>query len=549
MGIHDVRISGESAAWLPCCQKLNSIPTDVHIDYNRKANHSTLHHGSTFGKETASMFSSHEHFTRKICQPTAEALSIFPTDEQRLWIALTMSSSSGYPSVIKYSPTHLLNKTPCMVRQVRAFDLSLYGDATRSQQQPDDPSSPSSLEVPIDEVDLNNPSHVLVHNVSFGQLLDSDAPPPILCFNMPECYFKDYTFEDELKYNRKKKKKKHRQGSRGAAAAVEYHSHWTATTDGYNFPAFLNYNNTAATPSCSSSTDAAFVHSRNHRVFFLYDTNDSATYELIQSTMRLEMDQMALLAASASSISSGVYVHSTFPTVGNHTNTCFPGCSTPTTAMSTRTSSPAHNHRKSSYNTSHVSSSTITSHTSITINIGGGSHSSSSSRGLVLREGQACCKRESTPALLISSCIKLRMLENERKFKALGRFFLDSYWPMDEAREFVSQNTPVLPVEGIYKVPSRDVNHSRQWDSFVQNISRAGKHLFSSADEEDAAQMTSMGLSANDGGAAYYTPSSSCGSGTCSQSASGGISCGRLRIFEDLAEKSEVLKWVDDDDR
>ena len=212
---------------------------------------------------------------------------LFLAEAQRLQIVIA-SSPGTCPSVIKYAPTHMIYKTPCMVRQVRAFDLRI--PAAQSSEVATLLSSSSSLisPLPLDEVDPNNPYHVVVRELSFGQVLDSDVCPPVLCFNVPESHFKVCSFEDERRYNREQKKNK-------ATMRRSHHSSFASNVFAHR-PSPVSCNSTAA----SSTPPPLLVHLR---LFQLYYTNDSAVFDLIQSTFRLEMEKLIIAAAECSSTS------------------------------------------------------------------------------------------------------------------------------------------------------------------------------------------------------------------------------------------------------
>jgi hypothetical protein len=411
--IHDIRITGDDSAWLPCCQKLNALPTDVHIDYNRMINFSLLHHGSTFSKETAHVFSSYECFVQIICQPIsgyeAGGPQHAPSDVQRLKIALALSPSTC-PSVIKYRPTHLVSGQPCMIRQTRAFDLSGCSSSSPA-------ASPSCLPpILLDEVDNNNPYHVVVREIAFGQNVGNDAPPPALFFNIPESEIKICSLKDELKFNTKKRKNKNKTRRFRAAAG-----------------------------GCRRGAAGSYPPSPLHGIFRLYCTNDEAIHSLIQSTMRLELDKL-LMAQSCQTISS-------------------------------------------------------------------------------------------------LAIFKSRELEIRTQIDALHAFFLESWWPVNEGREYVSSNTPVPPAVGFYSVPRHDKSHSRQWNSFVQNLGKKSS-LYPSQTEQ--IQMKLLHVLANE--TAIATPASAASRAAddiIGAATSTANNSPRLRVFEDLTEKNEVLKWVE----
>ena len=183
---------------------------------------------------------------------------ILPNFAQRLQIALAMTSPEC-PSMIKYRPTHFILRKLCMIRQVRAFDLS--------------PSSPSSIvEIPlshVEEADIRyrNPYHLIVREVFFGLNLDEDVPPPALWFNLPASEIKECTHKDELKHNRRKKKKK-RLGIGGQQRS-------NAMPATICIPAGLSHYRRA-----------------NEHCFRLYYPNDKDLYSLIRKAMYVELEKV-----------------------------------------------------------------------------------------------------------------------------------------------------------------------------------------------------------------------------------------------------------------
>ena len=254
--IHDNRINGGTPAWLPHCQKRNSLSTDVHIDWNSNLNFSLVHYGSTFGKDTAQVFSSYESFVQKVCQFNSQQHPSPLTDGVRLNILLRiMSEPKNLPSVFKYQPTNKIFDKVCMVCQVRAFDLKSCISAF----------APS--EIPIDAVDESSPYHVTVHEIAFGQALDETVPPPVLCFNISKSDISECSIKDELKENRAKKKRRR--------IVTEYRTPVVSSP-------FLGI----------SGFEAFHMHYLSCKGFRLYYTNDEDVQELIRDVIGLEFDKL-----------------------------------------------------------------------------------------------------------------------------------------------------------------------------------------------------------------------------------------------------------------
>ncbi len=447
--IHDIRIASDASAWLPCCQQLNALPTDVHIDYNRKVNLSVIHQGSTFSKETAQIFSSYESFSKAICQPLRSSCGpgrppqYIIQDAQRLEIALAFSPSTC-PPMYKYKPTHLVFKQPCMIRKKLAFDLS-----------PNQHNLPSVLlKISLDEIDIGNPYHVIVHEISFGQASDSEVPLPALFFNIPQNEIEECSLKDELKHNRRKIKNKRMRGapSAGVPAGLLCGGRQGAAAS-CRPVSQVDYNNPQQPllPSMGPSP--------SNDIFRLYYTNDEALYSLIRKTMQLELEKSRIATQSSSA---------------------------------------------------HFSS------------------SSSSSN--------------SSPY----STLKSRENEIHQNLDALHNFFLESWWPVNEGREYVSSQTLVPPASGFYSVPRHDTSHFRQWNSFVQNVNPKSNLM---PNDSELRQMTKIGSSsgyANISGAnlehiTLHAISNVLPAGVEKQEEEP-----RLNIFKHITEKNEVLKWVEE---
>ena len=292
-----------SKAWLPSCQRLNALPTDVHIDWNSGVNQALLHHGSIFKEETATVFSSYAKFAENVCQHLAPRSRTFRQqsgresrliqqqhvrrgegfassrnssspeidDLQTLQIALAMIPKPC-PQVFKYDPSHLIFGTKvCMIRQSRAFDLC--------------PSSSSNgiVEIPIEDVDPNNPSHITVRGVAFGHNSDPDCPPTTLWLGVPEDDITTCNFKDQLKHNAKEKARRRRK----------------CNMDNKNQGSVAGTPVVAAAPlsepsEFGSTNDLLHWYHKCHRPFKLFYPQNLELHDLIRNVMILEIKKMKL---------------------------------------------------------------------------------------------------------------------------------------------------------------------------------------------------------------------------------------------------------------
>ena len=311
VGIHDTRVTNSvTSAWLPSCRQLNALDTDVHIDWNSSVHQISVHHGCTFGEESMTAFSSYDKFSEKICQlglshqiSTQQELKKVDSPEhplvsssrgaglsnnmpsqrtqeiddlQKLQIALAMISKEC-PLVFKYDPSHLIFGRVCMIRKSRAFNLSPY-----RRKSPDDTTSDIE-EIPIEEIDAHNPSHVIVREIAFGQNTEPGCPPATLWFGVPEDAIATCDFKEQLRQNRKFKKeqRKQQQGfvSREQALSTKL------SADGNILPTFSQF---------GSVDDPLHQYYMAHGAFKLFYSQDQHVHDLIRSVMILEIEKMKL---------------------------------------------------------------------------------------------------------------------------------------------------------------------------------------------------------------------------------------------------------------
>ena len=420
MGIHDARVKSIGTnAWLPYCRRLNALPTDVHIDWNSGVNQALLHHGSIFREETATVFSSYDNFSEKVCQHVAprsrtsckqsgresrvmqqqqhvlrgddlastrnssprEMTKI--TDLQRLQIALAMIPKAC-PLVFKYDPSHLIFGTKvCMIRQSRAFDLCLSTRNSRS-------SSNDIVEIPNEDVDPNNPSHIIVREIAFGQNSDPDSPPITLWLGVPEDDITTCNFKEQLKHNAKQKSRRRRKNS----------------MNNKNLGPLAGTPVVAAAPLTEPSefgsiNDLLHWYHKCHRPFKLFYSQNPELHDLMRNVMMLEIKKMKLNNGGATASES-------------------------------------------------ISA-------------------SSSPVGRIMlgedeRQGHDIVE-DTTTSLQVEELVLTETIN------ALGRHFLDSsWWPVNQGREYVSDSTPVPPAEGIYCAPPKNAFQKSLWSSLVENL-------------------------------------------------------------------------------
>jgi hypothetical protein len=407
-----------TTSWLPSCRQLNALPTNVHIDWNSSVNQNLVHHGSTFGKETATVFSSYGNFAEKICQIGPEQhhrfiqqqlevdssnvdetiylqdLSKYASSQmmvqvgnmQRLQIALAMISKNC-PLVCMYKPSHLIFGRVCMVRQSRAFDLSPPPISSSPSNCTGSSSSSNITEIPIEDVLVHNPCHVIVREIVFGQNSDPDCPPTSLWFGIPEGDITTCDLRDELKQNRKKTAQQRRK----RIGTKEQHGGVLTTKHNASL-----HSPAAASSVFGSGNDPLHLYHMSHRAFTLFYPQDQEVHDLIRNVMVLEIEKMNRHGRNLSLAS-------------------FPGA----------VLSPPQNKDASSNQVQH------------------GDLAALEVKELVLNE----------------------------KIETLGRIFLDSsMWPVNQGREYVSCSTPIPSAESAYCTPPHNTFQNALWSSFVNNL-------------------------------------------------------------------------------
>jgi hypothetical protein len=406
-----------TTSWLPSCRQLNALPTNVHIDWNSSVNQNLVHHGSTFGKETATVFSSYGNFAEKICQVGPEHhriiqqqlvvdsivdetiylqdLSKYASSQmmvqignmQRLQIALAMIPKNC-PLVCMYKPSHLIFGRVCMVRQSRAFDLSPPPISTSSSPSNFSSGSSSSsniTEIPIEDVLVHNPCHVIVREIVFGQNADPDCPPTSLWFGIPEDDITTCDLRDELKQNRKKtaQQRRKRIGTKEQHGGV-----FTTKHASLHSPA-------AASSVFGSGNDPLHLYHMSHRAFTLFYPQDQEVHDLIRNVMVLEIEKMNRHGRHSSLAS-------------------FPGA----------VLLPPQNKGASNQ----------------------------------VQHGDL-------------AALEVKELVLNEKIETLGKIFLDSsMWPVNQGREYVSCSTPIPSAESAYCTPPNNTFQNALWSSFVNNL-------------------------------------------------------------------------------
>lgn len=421
MSIHDTRVTNiGTTSWLPSCRQLNALPTNVHIDWNSSVNQNLVHHGSTFGKETATVFSSYGNFAEKICQVgpehhpriiqqklvdsnvdktiNLEDLSKYASSQmtvqignmQRLQIALAMIPKNC-PLVCMYKPSHLIFGRVCMVRQSRAFDLSPPPPTSAGPTNFTGSSSSCNItEIPIEDVLVHNPCHVIVREIVFGQNSDPDCPPTSLWFGIPEDDITTCDLRDELKQNRKKTAQQRRKRIR----TKEQHGAGVFTT---KHATSLHSPPAAASSVFGSGNDPLHLYHMSHRAFTLFYPQDQEVHDLIRNVMVLEIEKMNRHGRHLSLVAS-------FP----------PGA----------VFLPPQNKGASNQ----------------------------------VQHGDL-------------AALEVKELVLNEKIETLGKIFLDSsMWPVNQGREYVSYSTPIPSAESAYCTPPNNTFQNALWSSFVNNL-------------------------------------------------------------------------------
>jgi hypothetical protein len=172
VGIHDPRVIGSTASWLPHTETQgNSINTDINVDGLHQKRLNTILHANPFGEQFSLDLDDWRDLYKLVCNTTSSnkrrrnALS----EVHKLSIALQMRGGSGW--MYKFRPQHVVSDTLCMVLQKRAFRLEKSGTATC---------------IPLVGYKPNNPKHVLVRQIAFGPDSDPSVRGVALWFNIPE---------------------------------------------------------------------------------------------------------------------------------------------------------------------------------------------------------------------------------------------------------------------------------------------------------------------------------------------------------------------------
>ena len=111
-----------------------SIPTEVHVDFECTGKAAEIHYGDSLGPETEKMFQSYDSFTSVVCNRNKSKRVVnksnLLSESQRLQIAKSMKVG-GNVGAIKYKPSHIVCANVCMIIQEKTFrkkDATLMED-------------------------------------------------------------------------------------------------------------------------------------------------------------------------------------------------------------------------------------------------------------------------------------------------------------------------------------------------------------------------------------------------------------------------------------
>ncbi len=227
--IHDERIKGAKDAWVKHCRYYQeSVPTEVHVDYNCYGKTSEIHYGDSLGSQTQDMFKSFESFSNYASNKTPRELLFGPaaihrnqhwnnkeslTLSQRLHIACKMSENcADSRSDFKYKPSHIVCNNVCMIVQERAF-CKAVGSYLMEEVPMSRTSSRTNHRLPRGDrsssVKLaSSPKIYVVREIVFGHPSSTDDAqhPPALWINTPE----DVIIKADLATIKKNSKNKER---------------------------------------------------------------------------------------------------------------------------------------------------------------------------------------------------------------------------------------------------------------------------------------------------------------------------------------------------
>lgn len=531
---------------MPCVQHQNALPTKVHLDFNRKVNSSIVHYGSTFGEETKDAFSSggYESFVKKICQP----ISTTTTTSTIKASSPMMPCPSCSPTSVRSSIYNESCSCSCADEYHAATD-SITDPRPRQQHfcaTTDTPglfllSNPHTSCSPSDAQRLQitllmrptrcsttieyRPTHVLFNKMlcmirqtkafdlrrttdkktsptstsnkkSFHLL--SSLPPVVTSIPLDEVDTSNpyHVIVREIAFGQVQDNSVHPPAlffdlpsSEISVCSLkdELNFNRKKKKQHHNARDINYYEDTRDPFTYISSTDGQMKRLTKRQVFRVYDTTDEDLQSVIVSTMRAELDKLMLLSM-----------------------------------------------KKKHHQSRSLLLTTPLLHDSF------------------LRHHQELLQQHAASMVWFKNIIQAKELENRARFDTIQKSLLAAWWPVSEGRECVTDKTPVPPANGFYVVPRNDISHAKQWDSFLRNLD-AKSNLSPSMVEQD--QM-------NQSQPSFFPCDKDNDHAHCSQKKKGSSSKGngsaevfgfdvrtsphrRLRVFEDLTEKNEVLKWVE----
>jgi hypothetical protein len=192
-GIHDPRVSGSNASWLPHTETQgNTIATDINVDCLHQKRQNSLLYRNPFGTQLLCLSGSSNNISifsdlyRLICRIDYSQVGEEEEEEKKggwidkrrrgglgpmskLQIALLLRGDADWQ--YKYRPQHIIHDELCMVLQKRAFQIGKDMEAR---------------EISLTSYNPRVASHVLVREIAFGPDSDPTVRGVSLWFNIGE---------------------------------------------------------------------------------------------------------------------------------------------------------------------------------------------------------------------------------------------------------------------------------------------------------------------------------------------------------------------------
>lgn len=197
--IHDPRIGGKHASWLPHTETQgNSIETDINVEslYQKRLNE--IIYGTPFGDSFDLEKDGWDQLYKVVCSScdskkgwvdSRRRSGIHPI--YKLQIALAMRGDSNW--FFKYSPQHVIHDELCMVLQKSAFRITPNMEA---------------IQIPPQTYNSQNSNHIIVHELAFGPDSEPSVRGVALWFNISEGDVLECTAQQAKRFRFKRTLKK-----------------------------------------------------------------------------------------------------------------------------------------------------------------------------------------------------------------------------------------------------------------------------------------------------------------------------------------------------